>query len=124
MRSLLLLLLTLILTGCAQHAPRPALISHVVFIEVHDKADIPMLLAESDAALASIPGVVSYAAGEHLETGRPTVLHDYDLGLYIGFDSESAYAEYVSHPAHVGFVERWKPRLKALRVYDIHDPTR
>lgn len=119
-----LLLLSLLLTGCAHHAPRPALISHVVFIEVHDKADIPELLADSDAALASIPGVVSYAAGEHIDTGRPTVLHDYDLGLYIGFDSEEDYAVYVSHPAHVEFVARWRPRLKALRVYDIHDPTR
>jgi len=109
------------LTGCASTATRPALISHVVFVDLQDPGDIPELIADSDATLAHIPGVVSYAAGPPIDTGRDTVLDDYHVGLYIGFDSEAAYTGYVTHPDHVGFVARWRPRLTALRVYDFQD---
>lgn len=111
------------ITGCASNPPRPALISHVVFLEAMDERDVPALRADCDASLAGIPGVASYASGAPLDTGRGTVLADYDLGLYIGFNSEEDLAGYVSHPRHVGLVERWKPRLNALRVYDFQDGT-
>ena len=105
-------------------APRPALISHVVFFKLQDPSGAPALIDACDDMLSGIPGVVSYAAGRHIDTGRPTVDGDYDVGLYIGFDSEDAYAGYVDHPQHVALVNEWKPRLAWLRVYDIHDPTR
>ena len=53
--------------------------------------------------------------------GRSTVLNDYDVGLYIGFDTEEDYAVYVEHPQHVGYVTKWRPRLAWLKVYDIED---
>ena len=112
-----------LLTGCTSGAPRPAVISHVVFVELRDRADIPELIADCDATLAHIPGVVRYAAGPPIDTGRDTVLEDYHVGLYIGFDSEEAYAGYVTHPDHTDFVARWQPRLTALRVYDFQDVT-
>ena len=105
-------------------APRPALISHVVFFKLQDPSGAPALIDACDTMLSEIPGVVSYAAGRHIDTGRPTVDGDYDVGLYIGFDTEDAYAAYVDHPQHVELVNEWKPRLAWLRVYDIHDPTR
>lgn len=111
------------LIGCVSGAPRPAIISHIVFVDLQDPADVSELIADSDASLAHIPGVVSYAAGPPIDTGRQTVLKDYDVGLYIGFDSEAAYTGYVTHPEHTSFVARWKPRLTALRVYDFRDIT-
>ncbi len=102
---------------------RPAYISHVVLVTLRDPSDRAALLADSESMLASIPGVVSFAAGEHLDTGRSNIIADYDIGLYIGFDSEAGYAGYVTHPAHVAYLEKWRPRVASLRIYDIGDPT-
>jgi hypothetical protein len=109
--------------GCSTGAPRPAIISHVVFVVLQDPADFDELIADSDATLAHIPGVVSYAAGPPLDSGRENVTADYDLGITIGFKSEEAYSGYVTHPAHTALVARWQPRLTALRIYDFVDPT-
>lgn len=125
-RALLLALTFVTIGGCAAtspSAPRPARISHVVLVKLTDPADAPALLADSDAMLAGIPGVTAYAAGTHLETGRATVDADYSVGLYIGFESEAAYAGYVDHPAHVAYVAKWRPRLEWLRIYDVLDET-
>lgn len=125
-RALGLALVLATLGGCAASpatAPRPARISHVVLVKLVDEADIPAVLADSDAMLAGIPGVTAYAAGTHLETGRPTVDGGYSVGLYIGFESEAAYAGYVDHPAHLAYVTKWRPRTEWLRIYDILDET-
>lgn len=112
------------LAGCMPIAgPRSvAVISHVVFVELGDPSHAPLVIADADAMLRGIPGVVSYSAGPHIDVGRPSVLDDYDVGLVIGFDSVDDYAVYVDHPDHVAFVDKWKPSISALRVYDIHDP--
>lgn len=111
------------LSGCATGSgpDRPARISHIVFLDLEDQADREALIADCDAKLAAIPGVVSYAAGRHLDVGRESVLSDYDVGLYIGFETEADYAAYVVHPLHMELVEAWKPRLVGMRVYDVLD---
>lgn len=123
----LLLALAFLLGGCAASPaagpPRPARICHIVLITLHDKADLPALQAECDRDLAAIPGVTCFAAGPHIDTGRPTVLTDYHLALVIGFETADDYAVYVAHPLHTTLVERWKPRIASLRVYDILDET-
>lgn len=99
-----------------------AAISHVVFVDLADPADADALLADARAMLAPIPSVTAYSAGKHLDTGRPTVLGDYDIGMILGFDDAAGLNAYVVHPDHVAFVERWRPRLTGLRVYDIAEP--
>jgi hypothetical protein len=111
----------LALGACASN--RPARINHVVFMTLKDPAHADALVEACDAELASIPGVTSYFAGKHLDTGRPTVDADYDVGLYLGFDTEEAYSGYVEHPAHVAFVEAWLPQLELLLVRDVLDET-
>ncbi|MCB9847555.1 MAG: Dabb family protein [Phycisphaeraceae bacterium] len=107
--------------GCSTSAPRPALISHIVLIDVKDEADIPAVLQDSETYLSRIPGVVSFAAGAPVDTGRDKVIADYDVGLNIGFDSVEAYNGYVTHPDHVGLVTKWTPRFNSLRIYDFMD---
>lgn len=102
---------------------RPAAISHVVFFKLHDAAQSDALLSDCDRLLPGIPGVISYAAGRHLDTGRATVDSDYDVGLYIGFETADAYQGYVSHEQHVALVEAWRDRLDWYRVYDVLDET-
>ena len=109
--------------GGAGGAQRPARSSHAVLLKLEDPSERAALLADCDAMLPGIPGVSSYAAGRHLDVGRPTVDGDYDIGLYIGFETEADYAGYVDHPDHVAFVEAWKPRLAWIRVHDVLDET-
>jgi len=110
------------LGGCAATPRSVAQISHVVFVELDDPSRGQAMLGDADRMLAGIPGVVSYSAGPHIDTGRASVKSDYDVGMVIGFDSPDDYAAYVVHPDHVAFVAKWKPEIQALRVYDIHDP--
>jgi hypothetical protein len=113
-----------LLAGCgASPGLRPARISHVVLIKLADPDEREALLADCDEALPRIPGVVAYAAGRHLDVGRANVDGGYDLGLYIGFETEAAYAGYVDHPLHTGLVEAWKPRIEWMRVHDVLDET-
>ncbi len=115
-----------LLSACAatpSNPPRPARINHVVFFKLQDPSDAAELIKDCDAKLASIPGVVAYFAGSHLDTGRATVDSDYDVGLYVGFMTEAAYRPYVEHPSHIEVVAKWKPSLKWLLVRDILDET-
>ncbi|MBO6512924.1 MAG: Dabb family protein [Phycisphaerales bacterium] len=102
-------------------APPPARIGHIVFIELKDQRDFHALLKDADWMLGTIPTVSTFAAGKHLDTGRSTVRSDYDLAIYLGFESEQDLSIYVAHPKHIDFVNKWKPRLSALRVYDMID---
>lgn len=119
-----LVLSAIVLAGCVSTsvAPRPAAISHVVLIRLDDPSKADELIADSDRLLATIPGVVSYAAGKHLDTGRTNVLGDYDVGLYIGYDSTADYATYVEHPQHIELVRKWAGAGEII-VRDFRDPT-
>jgi hypothetical protein len=118
-----LFLVTLATIGCASRSTvrRPAIINHVVFISLHDNADVDELIADCDAMLTTIPGVASYGAGTHLDTGRSAVDGNYDVGLFIGFNSRDDYAVYVDHPNHIALVTKWKPGIKQMRIFDIND---
>jgi hypothetical protein len=120
-------LLVLTLGGCAagpRMAPRPARINHFVLVKLRNPADAPAAIADCNASLATIPGVVAFAAGAPIDTGRSdAVTADYDVGLFIGFMTEADYAVYVDHPCHTALVERWRPRVEWIRVYDVLDET-
>ncbi len=127
MKPFALVVALVLLAGCAStshRAPRPALIGHIVFIELSDQGDYESILHDSDTMLATIPSVATYAAGRHIDTGRNTIINDYDLVIYLGFESVEDLNAYVVHDQHIDYVAKWKPRLSALRVYDMHDPTR
>lgn len=126
MKHVIFLLVLACITGCAttgSRAPRTALIGHIVFVELQDTADFNEILADSDALLATIPSVSTFSAGRHIDTGRDTIINDYDLAIYLGFESAADLDAYVKHDQHIEYVRKWKPRLSALRVYDMHDPT-
>ncbi|MEE8130648.1 MAG: Dabb family protein [Vicinamibacterales bacterium] len=121
-----LLLVVILMYGCAAtsaNPPRPARINHVVFFKLKNPEDAVKLIHDCDTKLATIPGVIAYFAGPHLETGRASVDADYDVGFYVGFMREDAYRGYVEHPAHIAVVEKWKPRLESLLVRDVLDET-
>jgi hypothetical protein len=121
------LVICTLLSGCtaAQRGPaRPARINHVVFVKLRDPADAAAAIADCNRSLPTIPGVTAYYAGTHIDTGRgAAVTADYDVGLFIGFETAADYAVYVDHPAHTGLVDRWRSRVEWLRAYDVLDET-
>lgn len=104
-------------------AARPARINHVVFFKLRDPGQAAALIADCDRLLPTIPGVAAYYCGRHHEVGRATIDSDYDVGAFVGFDSDADYAAYVEHARHVELVTTWRPRLEWLRVYDVLDET-
>ena len=71
-----LLLVVILMHGCASswaNPPRPTRINHVVFFKLKNPEDAVKLIHDCDTKLATIPGVVAYFAGPHLETGRASV---------------------------------------------------
>jgi hypothetical protein len=98
-----------------------ARINHVVFFDLKDPADADRLIEDCRRLLGGIPGVTGLFCGRHFESGRESVLSDYDVGLYVGLDSPDAYAAYLTHPDHLSLVEAWGPRFESYRVYDIED---
>lgn len=102
-------------------ASKPAPIQHVVLAQLKDPADAAALLADSDKSLSDIPGVASYMSGTHLDIGRAGIDSGYSAALVIGFRSVEDYRGYLDHPAHIALVERWKPRMEWLRIYDISE---
>ena len=109
--------------NASQPALTPARINHVVFFKLKDPDEAAALVAESREALGTIPGVICLFAGQHADSGRPTVETGYDACVYVGFASMEDYAAYVSHPNHTGLVGRWKDRFEWYKVYDVRDET-
>jgi hypothetical protein len=137
-RRLIVIGMLLMLAGCAKGqrstdvahsevavqpaAPRPAMISHVVYAKLIDSSQADELILACDTQLATIPGVVSYACGKHLDTGRgERVDADYDVGLYLGFDTQAALEAYGTHPQHLAILNEWQPRLQWIRIHDFVD---
>ena len=96
----------------------------MVFFKLKDPAEAQALIHDCDARLSVIPGIVSYYAGKHLDTGRTTVDDNYDVGFYVGFMTIEDYQGYIEHPNHQAVVSEWRPRLEWLRVHDVLDETR
>jgi hypothetical protein len=102
-------------------AARPAPILHIVLIRLKNPLDTAELSEDCLAAAAQIPSITSALAGLHLETGRDTVTRDYDLCFTLGFDTREGLVAYVDHPAHLALLEKWRPRVEWLRIYDAQD---
>lgn len=110
-------------TAAPRSAPRPAPLVHLVYVKLKDPAQTAALVADSDAMLGTIPSVTSYFCGTHRDTGRSTVDGDYDVAMGIGFADLAGYQAYLDAPAHVSFVETWKPRCQWIRIHDVEDDT-
>jgi hypothetical protein len=107
-----------------QQILRPARINHLAFFKLRDPADAAELISDCDDKLSKIPGVCSYYAGQHLDTGRGgRVDSNYDVGFYVGFVNEKQHEAYVSHPDHLALVEKWRPRWEWIRIHDVLDET-
>ena len=123
-RTVLLIAMVFLFVGCAackSGIVRGAAVNHVVFFGLQDPADINELIEDCDAKLSTIEGAVSYWRGVAGDFERSTVDEDYDVCLYVGFESDEAYQYYLDHPDHVALVQKWRSRWRWIRVHDVVD---
>ena len=125
--SLIAPLILPFLVACAG-SPNPnplahqAPINHVVLITLENPADAAEMLADNHL-LTGISSVRSFWAGTPLDIGRGAPVDgNYTVGLNVGFDDVDGYENYLAAPAHVAYVKKWKPRWKAVRIFDVVTP--
>ncbi|HEX8343084.1 MAG TPA: Dabb family protein [Tepidisphaeraceae bacterium] len=75
-------------------------------------------LADCDALLSQIPGMVAFSAGRPAMTPREVVDNTYAVGLLTAFADRAAHDAYQTHPLHLQFIDRNKANWERVRVYD------
>jgi hypothetical protein len=121
-RTVLLIATTLLIVGCGSQKTnsfQQAAINHIVLFGLQDSVDIGELIGDCDAKLSTIEGSVSYWCGVAGDFDRSHVDSDYDVCLYVGFESDEAYRFYLDHPDHVSLVQKWRSRWRWIRVHDV-----
>jgi hypothetical protein len=96
-------------------------IYHIVLVDLIDtatEAEIEALIADGEAAIASIPGVLAVDIGLKLRDDRDVHIRDYDLAVYVQLDSAAALDAYGPHPNHQAFLERQRHLWSSIRVID------
>lgn len=95
-------------------------IYHIVLVDLIDTAtdaEIEALIADGEASIASIPGVLAVDIGLKVRDDRDVHIRDYDLGVYVKLDS-TALDTYGAHPNHQAFIERQRHLWSSIRVID------
>ncbi|KAA0216526.1 MAG: hypothetical protein DYG94_05110 [Leptolyngbya sp. PLA3] len=122
--ALLTSLLMLLTGGCqGTQPPRPSLISHVVFIQLHDSADTHAALSDCNALLADREGIDAFAGGRPMENKPDMVSGEHDVRRVIGFALPKDRNASPPDPIDLQPLEKWKPRVAHMRPFDIVDPT-
>ncbi|MEC9373403.1 MAG: Dabb family protein [Planctomycetota bacterium] len=123
LRMLIAATLFTTITACAatRMPPSPAHINHVVYFKLKNPADAAEMIADCNNRLATIPSIRSCFVGTHYDIGRDNIDSDYDVALYVGFDTEAGYIEYLDHPIHLDLVGKWRPRWEWIRIHDVEN---
>ncbi|MSR28271.1 MAG: Dabb family protein [Phycisphaerales bacterium] len=117
MRTVLQVIVITALSACSA-TPTPSSIHHVVFLKLKDPGEIAALERSCNELLVPIPGVIEYASGRPVDTGRAAVERDYDIAILVVFPTAAEYQAYLVHPNHDALVKEWKPRFASMRIYD------
>ena len=121
-RLLMGLLALSALTACSTAGfHRAAPVHHFVICWLKDpgNAEQRQQLISASYELASIPGVVSVAAGTAIASDRPVVDGSYDVAILFTFSSSEDLAAYLEHPDHLRATrEVLKPLVDRVVIYD------
>ena len=116
----LLLIVTLLLTGC-QTTPRGGVTHVVVFwLKDHGNAAQRAKIIGTSESFRKIPGVLSVQVGYCLPSQRPIVDSSFDVALTMEFASKAAMQKYLDDPRHKAASDGvLKPLVKKVTVYDL-----
>lgn len=108
-------------SNLSPHPTQIAPILHVVFVRLKDPLDTAALADDSLAMVEQVPSIRAAFVGLHLETGRESVVRDYDLCLTLTFDDAEGYEAYLAHPAHTAILAKWGGRIEWIKISDARD---
>jgi hypothetical protein len=93
---------------------------HVVLFSLPEGTPPEELIADIDARLSRLPGVLVLRRGVPADTWTPersAVDRDYDVGLLTLFQSKDDLDAYLAHPEHAAFAAAWDS-VCGVRVFD------
>ncbi|MFZ4763323.1 MAG: Dabb family protein [Roseimicrobium sp.] len=125
--ALFAVVLTCVLTSCAQFgvqpSPRAGNVEHVVLIwlnEPGNAAHKEQMIAAARAFPQEIPGILAMSIGDAVPSEREVVDDSFDLAFVMRFKDKAALDAYEKHPVHVKAVkEVLAPHVSKLKVYDV-----
>lgn len=96
---------------------------HCVYFTLKDNSEaaVKSLIEDCRTYLATIPGIVFYAAGPMAEEmQRPVNDRDFDVALQVVFTDKAAGDAYQVHDNHTVFIEKQSGNWEKVRVFDAH----
>jgi len=96
---------------------------HCVYFTLKDKSDtaVQSLIDDCHQYLATIPGIVFYAAGPLAsEMQRPVNDRDFDVALNVVFTDKAAGDTNQTHDNHTAFIAKQSANWEQVRVFDAH----
>ena len=107
----------------AQESKKP--LHHVVLFDFKDSLsaeDKAKVVSEGKTLLSEIPGVVEVQLGDKAREDREVHIKNYDLALYVEFESNAALDIYAPHEKHQEFLQLVRPLLEedGVQVIDFY----
>ncbi len=124
---LAVLAVTITVSGCAHFSgrcqPKPPALAHNVYFTLndHSHAARAKLIADCYKYLSGEPGIVSFAAGEIVESHvRDVNVRDWDVSLLIVFKNKEYHDLYQNAADHQTFIAEDSAMWKRVRVFDTY----
>lgn len=96
-------------------------IAHAVFFTLKDRtsASIDKLVEECKTKLNGHDGVIHFCVGKRGNGfDRPVNDQQFDVALYVQFETRDAHDSYQVSPRHLEFIEGNKDRWAKVRIFD------
>ncbi len=97
------------------------MLAHCVFFSLHDKSPgaIAKQIEACKAYLPNHPGILYFFVGTlNPELQRPVSDRDFDVALYLFFDSQASHDAYQVAPMHKQFIQECESNWSLVRVFD------
>ncbi|MGC9505544.1 Dabb family protein [Baaleninema sp.] len=97
------------------------LIRHIVLVDLKSNlsdSDVEEFLEVAEVQLGKIPGVLTVDFGRQARGDRSVHIADYDIAVYMEFESLEALDRYQSHPVHQQFLQQNQHLWNGIRVLD------
>ena len=107
----------------AQESKKP--LHHVVLFDLKETTsteDKAKIVTSGETLLSEIPGVIEVELGDKAREDRDVHIKNYDLALYVQFESSAALDVYSPHEKHLEFIQIVSPMLEedGVKVIDFY----
>lgn len=98
-------------------------VHHVVLFDLKDDVtseQVEEMITVGKALLSQIPGVLEVSFGKKALDDRPIHVKDYDLGLYVKWETLECGKVYGPHILHQTLLKLYKARWEGLKIIDFY----